>query len=155
MVNLWVVNTDNDWFDFLSKQPDLDEVNFWQPSGQNEFRGIERGELFVLRLKSPRNAIGGFGVFDRASRLPVSLAWEAFGLKNGAATLAELRGRVARLRPQAARDGGDVTIGCRILTQPVFLPELSWLPLPKSWSRNTQVGSTYSTDDSEGRELWD
>ena len=23
--------TDNDWFAFLSQQPGLDEVNFWQP----------------------------------------------------------------------------------------------------------------------------
>jgi hypothetical protein len=23
--------TDNDWFNFLSHQPEIDEVNFWQP----------------------------------------------------------------------------------------------------------------------------
>jgi len=23
--------TDNDWFAFLAQQPDIDEVNFWQP----------------------------------------------------------------------------------------------------------------------------
>jgi hypothetical protein len=23
--------TDNDWFAFLSQQPEIDEVNFWQP----------------------------------------------------------------------------------------------------------------------------
>ena len=26
--------TDNDWFEFLSKQPGIDEVNFWQPGGR-------------------------------------------------------------------------------------------------------------------------
>lgn len=25
--------TDNDWFAFLAQQPDIDEVNFWQPGG--------------------------------------------------------------------------------------------------------------------------
>jgi len=23
--------TDNDWFEFLSQQPEIDEVNFWEP----------------------------------------------------------------------------------------------------------------------------
>jgi putative restriction endonuclease len=154
MVRLWVVNTDNEWFDYLSGQPSIDEVNFWQPSGQNEFRAIEPGELFVFRLKSPRNAIGGFGIFQHASRLPVSLAWEAFGPKNGAPSLPEMRRRVVRLRDQPELNV-DFTIGCRILTQPVFLPELAWIPLPESWAANTQVGRTFSTDDVEGRQLWD
>jgi putative restriction endonuclease len=153
MVKLWVVNTDNDWFDFLSTLDNVDEVNFWQPSGQHQFRAIEQGELFIFRLKSPRNVIGGFGVFHHASRLPVSYAWEAFGPKNGAPTLAEMRARVARLRSQP--DASDFTIGCRILTQPVFLPEFSWIPLPESWAPNTQVGRTFSTAEPDGRALWD
>jgi hypothetical protein len=32
--------TDNDWFAFLSQQPGIDEVNFWQPSGQIQFRSL-------------------------------------------------------------------------------------------------------------------
>jgi putative restriction endonuclease len=59
-VQLFVANTDNDWFDFLSNEPALAEVNFWQPSGAT-FRAIQPGELFAFRLKSPRNKIGGFG----------------------------------------------------------------------------------------------
>jgi putative restriction endonuclease len=27
----FVGGTDNDWFTFLSQQPGIDEVNFWQP----------------------------------------------------------------------------------------------------------------------------
>jgi len=30
--------TDNDWFAFLSQQPGIDEVNFWQPNGTAQFR---------------------------------------------------------------------------------------------------------------------
>jgi len=28
--------TDNDWFAFLSHQPGIDEVNFWQPGGTGQ-----------------------------------------------------------------------------------------------------------------------
>jgi putative restriction endonuclease len=155
MVNLWIVNTDNDWFDFLSSRPGADEVNFWQPSGRTDFHVLEPGELFVFRLKAPRNAIGGFGVFSHASRLPVSLAWEAFGEKNGAADFAQMRDRVSRYRGELGAPNTDYMIGCRILVQPVFLPEISWIPLPPSWPRNVQVGKAYGTDEAEGRALWD
>ncbi len=154
MVKLWIVNTDNDWFDFLSRQSSLDEVNFWQPSGGTNFHAIDRGELFLFRLKSPRNVIGGFGVFEQASRLPLSLAWEAFGIKNGAATLSEMRQRVSRYRKVDQFDREDYQLGCRILTQPTFLPEVAWIPLPKSWPVNVQVGKVYTTDSNDGRELW-
>ncbi len=154
MVKVWIANTDNDWFDFLSTRPTMDEVNFWQPSGGTNFHVLERGEIFLFRLKSPRNAIGGFGVFDRASRLPVSLAWEAFGEKNGAPNLAEMRARVSRYRRELETRRADFTIGCRILLQPVFLAENEWMRLPASWPENVQVGKSYNTDEREGRELW-
>ncbi len=101
MVRLWVANTDLDWFDFLGSQAGIDEVNFWQPTGSHTFGAIQPGELFLFRLKSPRNVIGGYGVFSHASNLPISLAWEAFGIKNGAPTLGEVRQRVERYRGEA------------------------------------------------------
>lgn len=154
MVRLWVANTDHDWFDFLSSQDDLDEVNFWQPSGSAGFAALQSGELFLFRLKSPRNAIGGYGVFSRASNLPISLAWEAFGVKNGARSLAEMRARVGRYRQEAATARDDYTVGCRIVVQPVFFPERLWIPQPRSWAGSIVVGKTYRTDDPEGLELW-
>ena len=81
VVRLWVANTDPDWFNSLSAQPGIDEINFWQPSGSLAFGAIQPGELFFFRLKSPRNAIGGYGVFSHSSNIPISLAWEAFGIK--------------------------------------------------------------------------
>lgn len=153
MVRLWVANTDQDWFDFLATQPNVDEVNFWQPSGVTGFSAIQPGELFLFRLKSPRNAIGGYGVFSHSSNLPISLAWEAFGIKNGAHTLGEMRVRVERYR-NAASSHDDYTIGCRVVVQPAFLPENLWIPQPQSWARSIVVGKTYSTDDSEGLSLW-
>ncbi len=32
--------TDRDWFDLLSRRPQLDEVNFWQPGGNSQFRAL-------------------------------------------------------------------------------------------------------------------
>jgi putative restriction endonuclease len=154
VIRLWVANTDLDWFDFLASQPGIDEVNFWQPSGSNDFGAIRPGELFVFRLKSPRNVIGGYGVFSHASNLPVSLAWEAFGIKNGAASQQEVRDRVGKYRKQT-NPHEDYTIGCRIVTQPVFLPPARWIPQPENWARSIVVGKAYSTDTDEGRALWE
>jgi putative restriction endonuclease len=155
VVRLWVANTDSDWFDFLASQPGIDEVNFWQPSGAANFRAVQPGELFIFRLKSPRNAIGGYGVFQHSSNLPVSYAWEAFGIKNGARSLEEMRSRVGKYRHQPATPHQDYTIGCRIVTQPIFFPETLWVPQPKSWGQSIVVGKTYSTGDPEGIELWE
>ena len=154
MVRLWVANTDPDWFDFLASQPGIDEVNFWQPTGSSNFGAIQPGELFLFRLKSPRNAIGGYGVFSHASNLPISLAWEAFGIKNGAPTLADVRQRVGKYRDHA-NQYENYTIGCRIVVQPVFLPPEKWIPQPASWGKSIVVGKTYSTDEHQGRALWD
>jgi putative restriction endonuclease len=155
LVRLWVANTDHDWFDFLASQPGIDEVNFWQPSGTSNFAAIQPGELFLFRLKSPRNAIGGYGVFSHASRLPISLAWEAFGIKNGAASYEDMRRRVGRLRDRSEPPAGDYVIGARIVVQPVFFPEHVWIPQPESWANSIVVGKTYSTGDQEGLRLWE
>jgi hypothetical protein len=62
----------------------LDEVNFWQPGGRSQFRVLQPGELFLFKLHSPNNFIVGGGLFGHASIVPISLAREAFGDKNGA-----------------------------------------------------------------------
>jgi superfamily I DNA/RNA helicase len=65
-----------------------------------------------------RHSIVGGGVFARADILPTSLAWEAFGTTNGAASHLEMRKRIAHYRGQADDPRQDYMIGCRILTQP-------------------------------------
>jgi putative restriction endonuclease len=154
MVSLYIAITDYDWFRFLSALSSVDEVNFWQPGGRTNFRALQAGELFLFKLHAPRNFVVGGGVFVRADILPTSLAWEAFGLNNGAASLPEMRQRIARYRNQTDDARQDYLIGCRILTQPFFLPETEWIPVPQSWSRHIQQGRTYDTAEGEGRELW-
>ena len=84
--------TDNDWFDFLSKQPEIDEVNFWQPGGRTQFKSLKQGEPFFFKLRAPfHHYIGGFAQFTHSSIIPVSLAWHAFKEKNGASSYLEMR----------------------------------------------------------------
>jgi putative restriction endonuclease len=153
VINLFVANTDNSWFDFLSSEGKLSEVNFWSP-GKTNFRALQPGELLVFRLKSPRNKIGGFGVFSEYSLLPIQMAWEAFGRGNGVSSLEGLRNAIAKLRTDVAVVP-STDIGSTILVQPVFFPPHLWFDVPVSWASSIQRGKVYSTDDIEGLQLWE
>jgi hypothetical protein len=101
--------TDGDWFSYLSAGVPPDEVNFWQPSGNVQFKALQPGETFLFKLHSPNDYIVGGGFFGHFSILPVSLAWEAFGHNNGARTIQEMRERVEHYResvPNHAARGG-------------------------------------------------
>jgi len=148
-----VAVTDGDWFDHLRVKPGSAEVNFWSPSATN-FRALEPGELFLFKLHAPRNFIVGGCVFAHANSLPCSLAWEAFGDSNGASSLIEMRARIAKYRRAAPGGRSDFPIGCRVLTQPFFLPEQRWISTPESWSSNIVSFKGYSTDDADGLMLW-
>ena len=152
MVALFVAVTDRDWFRHLSvRQPE--EVNFWAPSGRTDFRALQPGELFLFKLHAPDNFIVGGGIFASASRLPLSIAWEAFGENNGVTSLVEMRHRIERYRNDTDPKI-DPTIGCRILTSPFFWPRELWLPVPESFARNIVVGRGYTTEENEGARLW-
>jgi putative restriction endonuclease len=153
-VRLVVAVTDGDWFDHLRSRPNLAEVNFWSPSDRT-FRALQPGELFLFKLHAPRNFIVGGGWFAHATILPCSLAWEAFGEENGARTLREMRSRIARYTDRSPDDRDDFRIGCRILTQPFFLPDYAWIPTDDIWSRQTVSFKTYATDEADGMRLWD
>lgn len=149
-MKFWVGVTDNDWFDFLASSGP-DEVNFWRPGGGG-FASIDVGAPFLFKLHSPLNYIVGGGFFVRAERLPLSLAWEAFGPKNGARTLAAFQSLIGKF---LGGDDDDPQIGCIILNQPFFIPRPNWLPAPRNWHRSIVVGKTYDTGEAVGAELWE
>jgi putative restriction endonuclease len=153
-VKAFVAVTDRDWYEFLRHRPDLDEVNFWQPGGGRQFRALSRGQPFLFKLHYPENAIVGVGFFAHFSLYPASLAWDAFGEKNGAPTFAEMRRRIERYRRIAPDLREDYTIGCIILEEPFFFEHDQWIPTPTSFARNTVVGKTYDLREEEGRRLW-
>ena len=98
LVRFFVGITDRDWFDHLSRVDGLDEANFWQPSGNHQFRALGAGEPFLFKLHSPYDYIVGGGFFSHFTILPTSIVWKAFGEKNGARTEEEMRTRIARYR---------------------------------------------------------
>ena len=104
--------TDFEWFIYLSSLPGIDEVNFWQPGGRQHFRTLSPGEPFLFKLHSPRDFIVGGGFFAHNTVLPVSLAWDAFGEKNGASSFEEMRKLIEKHRRIASSSGEDYQIGC-------------------------------------------
>ena len=145
--------TDRDWFDLLRSLSQLDEVNFWQPSGNRQFRALDPGELFLFKLHSPNNYIVGGGLYAHSSLLPISLAWETFGLSNGARNLSEMRTRVEKYRRQVESRTADYMIGCILLEQPFFLPENAWIPIPSDWDTNIVQGRRYDLSIEPGLSL--
>lgn len=154
-VKIFVGITDGEWFDFLSRQSSLDEVNFWQPGGRSEFRALRPGELFLFKLHSPNNFIVGGGLFGHASIIPLSLAWETFGILNGASSQIEMHQRIARYRREPLDASVDYAIGCRILEQPFFWPREAWIPISDRWAPSIVVGKSFSTDTIDGQYLWE
>ncbi len=150
-MKLWVGVTDNSWFEFLSKTG-ADEVNFWQPSAKAPFVSLPPGTPFLFKLKRPHNHIAGGGFFVKFVTLPLHLAWEAFGEKNGAPSLDQLDRLVRPLVPDQKAASFD--IGCTILTNPFFFKVDQWIDAPEDWSLNIVRGKTYDTTDQIGARLW-
>lgn len=149
-MRFWVGVTDNQWFQYLSTiQPD--EVNFWQPSGTPPFKAAPIGMPFLFKLKRPLNHIAGGGFFVTYSRLPLSIAWEVFGEKNGCSSVEELR---SLIRPLISAGIRDRDIGCTVLANPFFLDQAAWLKDPPGWSSNIVRGKMYDTADPDGHEIW-
>jgi putative restriction endonuclease len=148
----FVAITDWDWFSLLRKLEGIDEVNFWQP-GSRTFRVLEQGQPFLFKLHSPRNRIVGFGLFAGHVPLPVSMAWDFFGLKNGVESLSHMRRRIEMYRQAAPVPTDDYQIGCIMLEQPVFFDEPDWLEAP-DWKARTQAGRGYRLDEEPGSGLW-
>lgn len=146
--------TDYDWFKTLSAIPNIDEVNFWQPSGSTRFRALDPGELFLFKLHSPRDFIVGGGFFAYSNIIPVNLAWDAFGEKNGANSLAEMRKRIEKYRRIDSSSNSDYQIGCILLEQPFFFSQPDWIQVPSDWSSNIVRGKGYDLSTEAGLRLW-
>lgn len=151
----FVAVTDRDWYRFLSGLGDLDEVNFWRPSGQNRFASLQVGEPLIFKLHYPENAIVGGGFFTHFLPLPSRIAWEAFEQKNGAGSYEEMRRRIQKYRRAAADPQAEYSIGCVLLRDPFFFPPSDWLAPPPDFSRNIVQGKTYDLAAGPGRVLWE
>jgi len=143
--------TDNKWFNFLARQ-NREDVNFWQPGGKTNFKVLAPGAPFLFKLRSPVNAIGGIGFFSSHTFLPISIAWDAFDKGNGCDSLQELQKMILPLRKDHTTN--NPTIGCIVLTNPIFFKQEDWIAAPEDWSSNIVQGKSYSTDTVIGNDLW-
>ena len=156
----FIATTDYEWFQYLSSQGDLDEVNFWAPSGKVSQNTVPRYSPFFFKLKAPYNAIGGFGFLGPVTTVPMSMAWEIFGRKNGAPDLRTMAQGIRKYRSRfdakktPAPGPYDPPVGCRLILQPVFFPPEEWIHVPSDWSGNIVQGKTYDLTTGEGRRVW-
>jgi putative restriction endonuclease len=144
--------TDTRWYDYLSTRSPED-VNFWQPGENSVFRVLPPWGPFLFKLKHPKNAIGGVGFFASHTRLPLSVAWETFGTRNGCDSFQALREMILRYR----KNPGDPnpSIGCIVLTNPVFFRPSDWIPTPENWGKSIVQGKSYTDEEPVGRALWE
>ena len=146
--------TDNAWYSFLAKQGSVDEVNFWHPSGKSPFAKLPEGAPVLFKLKSPHHHIAGGGFFIKFTSLPLRLAWEVFGQKNGAATFREFEALITAARARHETKDGD--IGCSLISAPFFFPRESWIPVDAEFPRSGPVtGKYFDTSEPHGRGIWD
>lgn len=146
--------TDNKWFDYLSKI-NPEDINFWQPGGKLSFKAIEKGAPFLFKLKYPYNTIGGVGFFSNHIFLPIPVAWDVFGDRNGVESLNSFYQIIKSLRSDNNSLSDNPNIGCIVLTNPIFFKQEDWISVPENWFPSTQTGKTYSDEEPIGKKLWE
>lgn len=150
-MKFYLGSTDYSWFSYLSKI-NPEDVNFWQPGGKTVFKVLTPGAPFLFKLKRPYNAIAGIGFFSSHTFLPISVAWDAFQNRNGCENLEDLRKMVSAYRTEWWEI--NPTIGCIVLTNPIFFKKDDWIPAPENWAKSIVQGKSYSTDEEIGKRLW-
>jgi len=151
LMKFYIGTTDLNWFNFL-RQINPEDVNFWRPGGKTDFKVLNPGASFLLKLKSPINAIAGIGFFSSYTRIPLSIAWDAFGNRNGSDNVEDLQKMIASYR----KEWWDMNpvIGCIVLTNPLFFEEEDWIKPPEDWAKSIVQGKSYTTDDQVGQNIW-
>jgi len=144
----FVALTDHRWFQHLRDQADerghLDEANFWLPSAQRPPAKLAPGDPFFFRLKTPINAIVGFGFFANFCRLPLRDAWLTFGDRNGDATWEAFAARIFHYRrgQMSPSEAESRPLGCIALLHLALWNDASWIPwdAARGWKPNIQQG---------------
>ena len=154
-----VANTDYGWFSHFRPKDRLvqiDEVNFWQPNSRQSFGALKRGQPFFFRLKKPHYAIAGFGLFARFDRLPMGLAWDVFGQRNGFPNEASFFSALSQYRQNRPSHLGQ-DLNCIVLQEVIFLPSRDWVPWGESegWSLNIVSFKKFDLAEGAGQMLAD
>jgi putative restriction endonuclease len=122
-----IAHTHRDWFDFLSRHATdgrVDEVNFWFPKQQRAPKRLLPGEPVFFRIGAPDRKIAGYGFFASFQLLPLDLAWDSFGYRNGATD----RSSFYKMLGRVTDDQRALPLACMILLDAHFWPDPRWLP---------------------------
>ncbi len=144
--------TDNNWYNYLS-HINPEDINFWQPSGSVNFKVLKTGAPFLFKLKSPLNVIGGIGFFSSHTFLPMTIAWDTFRNRNGCNTFNDFSRMILSYRSD--KDNINPTIGCIVLTNPIFFKKEDWIETPSDWGKSIVQGKSYDTNDEIGNGIWE
>ncbi len=153
-MKMYAAITDNDWFSYLASLGSVDEVNFWHPSGKSPLVNLPEGAPVLFKLKKPHHHIAGVGFFIKSTTLPLRLAWDVFGDKNGAATFRAFEALILGARARLETKDGDV--GCSLISMPIFFPKKDWIPVDTEMPRSGPVtGKYFDTAEPNGKYIWD
>ncbi len=152
-MRMYVGITEYKWYDAL-KDKNYNEICLVKPAGNLSFRALKRDELYLFKLHSPQNYIVGGGYFVSFSTVPIFTAWDIFKGKTGAEDFLELEERIFKSSEENTSDDKQNTAGCIILSDPFFLKEEDWIPIPEDWNINIGHGKLYNIYKDIGRELY-
>ena len=80
------------------------------------------------------------------------MAWNVFEKRNGCASLEGFKEMILQYRSD--KQNLNPTIGCIVLTNPVFFKPKDWLDVPVDWSKSIVQGKSYDMSSGIGLELW-
>lgn len=123
--------TSREWFMYLSKNNDSNEVNFWRSDTKN-FKSLIQGEPFFFIVKNNKGIKGeksvlGQAKYEKFEVISVEEAWEKYRKGNGYQTKDHFINRLQNMFPDSITDG---KIGCIILSdfqtfkKPIYLSEI-------------------------------
>jgi putative restriction endonuclease len=145
----FVAVTDKAWFDYLLTRAAggrVDEVNFWSPLSQRPLKRFGPGDPVFFRLKSPYNAIAGYGFFAHFAVLGLNEAWRLFQWRNGDPFEAAFLQRIGKYRHLDLLDSGvrQEPMGCTVLRDARFWSPAEWMTWGEAqgWPRNSVRGMT-------------
>lgn len=134
--------TDSSWYQFLRARPDLNEVNFWRPSGQG-FGALTSGEPFIFKTHRPNDRLVGGGFLSQSIKLRLSEAWDFFGEANGVPSLEAMRAVIGRYRTRGLEPLEDPDIGCILLRDVFFVDDDCSAAPPPDFASNIVSGKSY------------
>jgi putative restriction endonuclease len=85
--------------------------------------------------------------------LPLSVAWETFGNRNGCETFQDFKSMILSYRNNIPAESNPL-IRCIVLNNPVFFKKDDWIEVPSDWSNQIVTGKSYAIEEAIGNDIW-